>query len=366
MIYLGIMPTTRISIQLTQTDRGQLQSIVRAGSTPQKVARRARAILLAVQGCTNAEIAAAVGVSRQAVIDIRRRFSRGGIASVLRDAPRPGRKPSISAAKIDEVVNRTLHTKPRGATHWSTRSMAQVTGLSNATVCRIWQAYGLRPHLTETFKLSTDPDFVEKLRDVVGLYLDPPQHAMVLCVDEKSQIQALDRTQPILPLRPGFVARHTHDYIRHGTATLFAALSVADGKVIGSVKKRHRHQEFIAFLEEIDRKTPRKMELHIVLDNYGTHTHRAVYQWLARHPRFHFHFTPTSSSWLNQVERWFAELTEKRIRRGTFRSLRALIQALRMWLRQYNDDPKPFHWTATPKLILAKIAHSQEALVTGH
>jgi transposase len=244
--------------------------------------------------------------------------------------------------------------------------MAAAAGLSNATVARIWRAFGIKPHLVETFKLSTDPRFVEKLRDVVGLYLNPPEHAMVLCVDEKSQIQALDRTQPILPLRPGYAERHTHDYIRHGTATLFAALSIADGKVIGSVMKRHRHQEFIRFLEEIDRSTPKRLDLHLVLDNYGTHTHPAVYQWLARHRRFHFHFVPTSSSWLNQVERWFSELTEKRIRRGTFRSVRALVAALEAWIRQYNKASEPFRWTAKPSDILAKIALSQEALVTGH
>jgi transposase len=321
---------------------------------------------MADKGESNAVIGAAVGLSRQSVIAIRQRFTERGKASVVRDAPRPGRKPRITAAKIDEIVRRTLHTKPRGATHWSTRSMGAATGLSNATVARIWRAFGIKPHLVETFKLSTDPRFVEKLRDVVGLYLNPPEHAMVLCVDEKSQIQALDRTQPILPLRPGYAERHTHDYIRHGTATLFAALSIADGKVIGSVMKRHRHQEFIRFLEEIDRATPKRLDLHLVLDNYGTHTHPAVYQWLARHRRFHFHFIPTSSSWLNQVERWFSELTEKRIRRGTFRSVRALVAALEAWIRQYNKDSEPFRWTAKPSQILAKIALSQEALVTGH
>ena len=353
-------------IVLTPSLRSELQVLARAGKTPQKTARRARVVLLAERGETNAAIAAAVGLSSQSVIAIRQRFAQRGMMSVISDASRPGRKPSVTAKTIDEVLRRTLHTKPKNATHWSTRSMAQVMGLSNATICRIWQAFGIRPHLTETFKLSTDPRFVEKLRDVVGLYLNPPEHALVLCVDEKSQIQALDRTQPILPLRPGYAERHTHDYIRHGTATLFAALSVADGKVIGAVKKRHRHQEFIEFLEEINRATPARRSLHLVLDNYGTHTHPAVYQWLSRHPRFHFHFIPTSSSWLNQVERWFAELTEKRIRRGTFRSVPALVKALQAWLREYNRDPNPFKWTAKPSQIMAKIALTQEALVTPH
>lgn len=354
------------ALKLTSSARSKLQAVARAGKTPQKVAKRAQAILLAAKGVANCAIAEEVGLSRQAIIALRKRYEEKGISCVLRDAPRPGRKPRISQTKVDSVVRKTLDTKPKHATHWSARSMAAATGLSPATVHRIWANHGLKPHLTETFKLSTDPHFVEKLRDIVGLYLNPPEHALVLSVDEKSQIQALDRTQPLLPMRKGYPERRTHDYVRHGTATLFAALSVLDGSVIASVKKRHRHQEFLEFLKQIDRETPKRLDLHLILDNYGTHKHPAVRRWLAKHPRFHLHFTPTSSSWLNIVERWFADLSEKRIRRGVFHSLQSLVRALQAYVRENNRDPEPIRWTAKANNILAKITRCKEALETGH
>ena len=354
------------ALEVSRTVRSQLRVVARAGKTPQKTARRAEAILLAAKGVSNSGIAAEVGLSRQAVISLRQRFEDTGLACVLGDASRPGRKRRISQKKIDAVVKKTLEQKPKTATHWSTRSMAAATGLSPVTVHRIWKDHGLKPHLTKTFKLSTDPKFVEKLRDIVGLYLNPPEHAIVLSVDEKSQIQALDRTQPLLPMRKGHSETHTHDYVRHGTATLFAALSVLDGTVIASVKKRHRHQEFLAFLKQINRETSRTLDLHLILDNYGTHKHPVVKAWLSKHPRFHLHFTPTSSSWLNMIERWFANLTEKRIRRGVFKSLRSLIRALEAYVRENNHNPSPITWTAKANNILAKITRCKEALETGH
>jgi transposase len=263
---------------------------------------------------------------------------------------------------VEAIVNATLHTTPRDATHWSTRTLARAQGVSEATVRRIWRAHGLQPHRTETFKLSRDPDFVHKLRDVVGLYLNPPDKALVLCVDEKGQIQALDRTQPVLPLRPGIPARQTHDYIRHGTTTLFAALNVLEGTVIGSCLPRQRHIEFLAFLERIERATPRRRDIHMILDNYGTHTHPKVQAWFALHPRYHLHFTPTGTSWLNMVERWFAEITRKRLRRGTFHSVRELNRAISEYVRQNNRNPRPFIWTATATSIMKKIKHCKEAL----
>ena len=310
--------------------------MVRAGKTPQKVVRRARAMLLAASGKPNLAIAEAVGLSRQAVISLRERFEARGIDCVVKDASRPGRNRQISSAKAEAIVKKTLSKKPRNATQWTTRSLAEATGVSHMTIHRIWRAQGLKPHLTRTFKLSNDPDFVKKLRDVVGLYLSPPDRALVLSVDEKSQIQALDRTQRPLPMGPGHPEGYTHDYVRHGTATLFAALSVAEGKVIASVKKRHRHQEFLEFLRQIDKETPRTLDLHLILDNYGTHKHPRVRAWLEKHPRFHFHFTPTSCSWLNLVECWFSVLTRERIRRGSFKSLRALVGALEAYVSDSN------------------------------
>ncbi len=296
----------------------------------------------------------------------RQRYGEAGVDGLLKDAPRPGRKKRISPKKIEAIVNATLHTKPKDATHWSTRTMARAKGVSEATVRRIWDSHGLKPHREKTFKLSRDPEFVRKLRDVVGLYMNPPDKALLLCVDEKSQIQALDRTQPALPMRTGHVATRTHDYVRHGTTTLFAALNVLEGTVIGSCKPRHRHQEFLEFLEEIDRKVPRRRDVHIILDNYGTHKHPKVKEWFAARPRYHLHFVPTSASWLNLVERWFAEITRKQIRRGTFRNVSQLIRVILRYLRENNKDPQPFIWTASAASILRKIRHCQEALDAAH
>ncbi len=305
-------------------------------------------------------------MSRPTVLLWRKRYAQAGVDGLLRDAPRPGRKPAISPRRVQAIVEATLGSTPRDATHWSVRTMAKAKGVSPATVHRIWREHHLQPHRSERFKLSRDPDFVAKVRDIVGLYLSPPDKALVLCVDEKSQIQALDRTRPILPLRPGIPERQTHDYKRNGTTTLFAALSVLEGTVIGACEARHRHSEFIRFLERIERSTPKRREIHLVLDNYGTHKHPAVKAWFALHPRYHLHFTPTSASWLNLIERWFAEITRKRIRRGTFRSVPELIRAIRAYLRANNDAPRPFVWTASATSILRKIEHCQEALETGH
>jgi transposase len=305
-------------------------------------------------------------VSRPTVLLWRRRYAEAGLPGLLKDAPRPGRKKRIASKKVEAIVNATLHARPKDATHWSTRSMARAQGVSEATVRRIWDAHGLRPHLVRTFKLSRDPEFVEKLRDVVGLYLNPPDKALVLSVDEKSQIQALDRTQPALPMRTGLVETKTHDYVRHGTTTLFAALNVLDGTIIGSGKPQHRHQEFLQFMEEVDRKVPRRLEVHLILDNYGTHKHPNVKAWFEAHPRYHLHFVPTSSSWLNLVERWFAEITRKQIRRGTFMSVRKLIKAIMRYLREYNKNPEPFVWTASAATILRKVRRCKEALDAGH
>ena len=354
------------ALRVSSDDRVLLQALVRGRKTPQRVVLRARIVLRAAEGTSNYGLAIELGITRPTVLLWRNRYAKVGVAGLLKDAPRPGRKKKIAAKQVEAIVNATLRTTPRDATHWSSRTMARAHGVSPATVQRIWRAHGLQPHRTETFKLSRDPDFVKKLRDVVGLYLNPPEKALVLCVDEKSQIQALDRTAPILPLRPGMPARQTHDYIRNGTTTLFAALNVLDGTVIGTCKPHHRHSEFISFLESIDRSTPRRRELHLILDNYRTHKHPKVKEWLEVHPRFHLHFVPTSSSWLNLVERWFAEITRKRIRRGTFRSVPALTKVIYAYLRENNRDPSPFIWTASAASILRKIKHCKEALDPGH
>jgi transposase len=289
-----------------------------------------------------------------------------GVPGLLKDRSRPGRKRRIEEAKVREVIDRTLQEKPLDATHWSTRSLAASVGVSPASVQRIWKVHGLKPHRVRTFKLSRDPRFVEKLQDVVGLYINPPKHALVLSVDEKSQIQALDRTQPGLPMKPGRAGTMTHDYKRNGTTTLFAALNTLDGKVIGLCLPRHRHQEFLRFLRVIDRQTPKKLDLHLIIDNYGTHTHPEVIAWLAKHLRFHLHFTPTSASWLNLVERWFREITEKRIRRGVFKSVPDLIAAIMEYLQVNNNRPKPFVWTASVQTILSKVRQANEVLETLH
>jgi transposase len=350
------------ALPVSSHDQTLLRVLVSSGKTPQRVALRARIVLEAANGRSNNSLARELGITRPTVLLWRERYVQAGVAGLLKDAPRPGRRKKLGATKVEAIVNATLHTTPKDATHWSTRTMARAHGLSPATVQRIWQAHGLQPHRTESFKLSRDPDFVTKLRDVVGLYLNPPEKALVFCTDEKSQIQALDRTAPILPLRPGIPARQTHDYIRHGTTTLFAALNVLDGTVIGTCQPRHRHTEFIKFLAHIDRVTPRRREIHLILDNYRTHKHRKVIEWLEDHPRFHLHFVPTSSSWLNLVERWFAEITRKRIRRGTFQSVPELIRAIHEYLRENNKNPRPFIWTATAASIMRKIRHCKEAL----
>ena len=339
---------------------------MRAGNTPQKLVQRARIVLLAAAGQANSAIAREVGMSRPTVLLWRERFARGGVPGLSYEKPRPGRKPALGPEKIQAVVEATLQSTPPAATHWSVRTMAKAQGLGRTTVHRIWRQHGLQPHRVETFKLSKDARFVEKLRDIVGLYLDPPDRALVFAVDEKSQIQALDRTAPLLPLRPGLPARQTHDYHRHGTTTLYAALSLLDGTVIGECLPRHRGREFIRFLQRLDRETPPEVDLHLIVDNASTHKSPPVQRWLRRHPRFHLHFTPTSSSWLNLVERWFREITQRRIRRGTFTSVRALITAIEEYLAEYNRAPKRFVWTKDADMILAKIDRCKAALGTAH
>ena len=354
------------SIILSPDERVILESWSRGRSIPHRQVLRACIVLMATDGVTSQGIAIRLRVSRPTVQLWRERFLALRLAGLEKDAPRPGRKARIGREKIRAIVEATLHTTPPDATHWSTRTMARAQRVSEATVRRIWRQHNLKPHLVETFKLSRDKQFVEKLRDVVGLYLNPPDKALVLCVDEKSQIQALDRTQPLLPLRPGIPARQTHDYKRNGTTTLFAALSLLDGKVIGDCMPRHRHQEFIRFLKRIDAETPAGLDLHLIMDNYGTHKHPRVKTWLARHGRFHLHFTPTSSSWLNLIERWFAELTRKRIRRGTFHNVRALIEAIMNYVENHNQNPQVFVWSAPVERILSKITKCKEALDAGH
>jgi len=353
-------------IILSPEERAALSSWAAGKRFPFRLVQRARIIRMAADGVLSQDIAKEMRISRPTVQLWRQRFLSLRLSGLEKDAPRPGRKPRIQQRKIDAIIEATLQSKPPNATHWSTRSMAKALGVSKATVCRIWQTHNLKPHLVETFKLSRDKHFVEKLRDVVGLYLNPPDKALVLCVDEKSQIQALDRTQPLLPLRPGIPARQTHDYTRHGTTTLFAALSMLDGKVIGDCMPRHRHQEFIRFLQLINVKTPPDLDLYLIVDNYGTHKHARVEAWLKRHARFHLHFTPTSSSWLNMVERFFREITDKRIRRGSFKSVPDLINAIMQYLDNHNQNPRVFTWSATVEIIMAKISKCKEALETLH
>jgi transposase len=354
------------AITLSSDERTTIETWSRGRSLPARLVQRARIIKMAADGALNQTIAKELGISRPTVQLWHDRFLAFRLKGLEKDAPRPGRIPKISQAKVTAVVEATLHGTPPNATHWSARSMAKTRGLSRMTIQRIWKQYNLKPHLLETFKLSRDKRFLEKLYDVVGLYLNPPDKAMVLCVDEKSQIQALDRTQPLLPMRPGLPARQTHDYKRNGTTTLFAALSMLDGKVIGDCMPRHRHQEFIRFLKRIDTETPHSLNLHLIVDNYGTHKHPRVQSWLQRHQRFHMHFIPTSSSWLNMVERWFREITDKRLRRGTFANVRSLIQAITDYIKNHNQKPQAFVWTATPESIMKKIVKCKEALGTLH
>src|SRR5512136_2819188 len=354
------------AIILSSEEQSKLDAWARGRRVPVRLVLRARIIQMAAKGTLNHDIAEALNISRPTVQLWRDRFLALRLAGLEKDAPRPGRIPKIPQVKVAAVVEATLHTTPENATHWSARSMAKSQGISRMAVQRIWNQYNLKPHLIETFKLSRDKHFLEKLQDIVGLYLNPPEHALVLCVDEKSQIQALDRTQPLLPLRPGLAARQTHDYKRNGTTTLFAALSMLDGRVIGDCMPRHRHQEFIRFLKRIDAEMPARLQLHLIVDNYGTHKHPRVRSWLERHPRFHLHFIPTSSSWLNMVERWFREITDKRLRRGTFANVRSLIKAINDYIHNHNQNPQAFVWTATPEAITKKIAKCKEASGTPH
>lgn len=326
-------------------------------SFPLRLIQRAQIIQLAAQGIFNHDIAKRLDISRPTVQLWRERFLAFRLSGLEKDAPRPGRLPKIRHKKVMTIVNATIHTTPSDATHWSTRSMAKAHGVSKDSIQRIWKQYNLKPHLIKTFKLSRDKRFLEKLYDVVGLYLNPPDKSIVFCVDEKSQIQALERTQPLLPMRPGIPARQTHDYTRHGTTTLFAALNILDGTVIGDCMPRHRHQEFIRFLQTIDTKTPLDLDLHLIVDNYGTHKHPRVQRWLKRHPRFHLHFIPTSSSWLNLVERWFSDISTKRIRRGSFKNVKELIMVIKKYIESHNQNPKVFVWTASVESIMRKISN---------
>jgi transposase len=360
------------ALVLTNEEQTKLEQWARRPKTSQRLALRSRIVLTCASGLSNTAVAGQLKISLATVCKWRNRFVEDRLDGLV-DEPRPGAPRTISDARVEEVITQTLESKPQAATHWSTRGMAKATGLSREAIGRIWRAFGLQPHRTDTFKLSTDPLFVEKVRDVVGLYLNPPDQAIVLCVDEKSQVQALNRTQPLLPLGPGQAERNTHDYERHGTTSLFAALRVTTGEIIGKCHSRHRQQEFVKFLEQIDTTLAKELaddpdlSVHLVMDNYGTHKTPKVKRWLQRHPRYQVHFIPTSSSWLNQVERFFAEITEKRIRRGAFRSVKALEQAIMEYLKQHNQNPKPFVWTATTDTILERVAGVCERIsVSGH
>lgn len=343
------------SIMLSQENRDYLLSLVRSRSLPQALARRAKIVLLAADGQSNQEIAQEVGLCRASVGLWRNRYVKQGLMG-LYDELRPGGPRSIGDEKIQLLINKTLKSKPKGSTHWTVRSVAKETKLSKSTVQRVWSAFGIRPHRQKHFKLSTDPFFVEKVRDIVGLYLNPPEKAMVLCVDEKSQIQALDRTQPVLPMGLGYLEGVTHDYVRHGTTTLFAALDIASGRVLTQCKSRHRHQEFLQFLRHIDQNVPKELDIHIVVDNYVTHKHHKVKRWLQMRPRYQVHYTPTYASWLNQVEIWFNIITQRAIRRGSFRAVKDLIEKIQKFVDSYNPSPTPFMWTATADSILQKVS----------
>jgi transposase len=358
---LGMM-TPAAALVMSDGQREALEVLARSQTAPHRQVQRAQALLLAGEGVANTRIAAQVAVNVATVRAWRARFEKEGLAKLGKVRAGRGRKSNIPQDKIEEIVELTQHSKPDGQTHWSCRTMSAKVGVSPATVQRVWAARGLKPHLVNSFKLSNDPRFEEKLIDVVGLYLAPPDNAIVLCLDEKSSVQALDRTQPSLPLKKGRAATMTHDYKRNGTTTLFAALDVLTGKVIGQCLPRHRHEEFLKFLRTIERETPKGLQVHLICDNYATHKHADVKAWLAKHPRFHMHFTPTSSSWLNLVERWFRELTDKALRRGVFHSVPDLITKIEEYLDAHNEDPKPFVWTATADDILAKVARGRVAL----
>jgi transposase len=351
-----------VAITLSAEERETLERWARSRTSEVRQALRAQMILLAADGLENAEIATRVGAGRVAVGRWRNRFAEHRLAGIEKDLPRGGRTPAKRGAWAQAIVETTLQTEPENATHWSTRMLAQHLGISRNMVQRVWKANNIKPHLSRSFKVSNDKQFVEKLVDVVGLYLDPPEHALVLCCDEKSQIQALDRTQPGLPIKKGRCGTMTHDYVRNGTTTLFAALDVAAGKLIGSCMNQHRHQEWLKFLKLIDRQTPHDLDLHIIADNYATHKHPKVKAWLKRHTRFHMHFTPTSASWLNLVERWFAEITNKRIRRGVFKSVNELKDAIDAYINAHNENAKRFTWTAKAEAILGKYLRAKKTL----
>jgi len=354
----------RVAIPITVTNeaRACLKRWARGRATPARLVMRANIILLAAEGKMNKDIAAEVGTDQQTVKRWRTRFAAKGLAGIKKDAPRGGRKPTQRHRVARLIVEKTTQERPSNATHWSTRRLAKELGISHMMVQRVWKANGLKPHLVRTFKLSNDPNFAEKLIDVVGLYLDPPEHALVLSVDEKSQIQALARTQPSLPMFKGRCGTLTHDYKRNGTTTLFAALNVTEGRLLGACMPKHRHQEWIKFLKLINKETPKELDLHLIADNYCTHKHQKVKAWLKRHPRFHIHFIPTSSSWLNMIERWFRELTDKRLRRGVFRNVPQLIESIMDYIDEHNKNPRSFKWTAKADAILAKVQRARAVL----
>ncbi len=354
------------SLSLPEQDKVFLQKLSEAPSTPQGIAMRARILLASGEGKANSAIAREYHVSRPTIVTWKHRYEEKGVAGIMHISKGRGRKPQIEEQKIEAIIYDTLHTTPEDSTQWSTRTLAKKHQVSHDFVKKVWQEHGLKPWLVKTFKVSTDPHFIDKLKDVIGLYLNPPEHALVFSVDEKTQIQALDRTQPPLPLAFGKKQTITHDYKRNGTTSLFAALDILKGKVIGSCAQRHRHEEFIAFLDKIDQAVATNYEVHCIVDNYATHKHAAVKEWLKKHSRFHFHFIPTSSSWLNLVERWFGEITRKRIRRGVFRSVEELIAAIDDYIKYNNQHPKPFVWTKTADEILAKVNSCKSILPTSH
>ncbi len=351
-----------IPIVLDQNQRQHLESLKRSRTVAVRLAQRAAVVLHAADGLEDQQIGALMGISRQKAGRWRKRYAQLGLAGIEKDAPRSGRKPQIDAQQRAAVVKKTLKEKPQGQTHWSRSTMAKVTGLSDSTVGRIWREHGIKPHLVETFKLSNDPEFVEKLKDIIGLYVAPPEHAVVLSCDEKSQIQALDRTQPSLPLKPGRCGTMTHDYKRNGTTSLFAAMNVLDGTIISQCQPRHRHQEWLTFLKTIKSQVPEDKQVHLICDNYATHKHAKVQAWEKKNPRFHFHFTPTGASWLNMVERFFRDLSEKALKRGSFYDVADLEGAIMEYINQHNENPKPFIWTASATDILAKVKRARKVL----
>jgi len=362
------MFTPAAALQVSETQKVLLEAWVRAGTTPQRVARRCRVILLAQQGVPNHAIAKQTGLSRPTIIATRVAFAERGVEALRNRKLRKRSGRRLTPEVEQKILDTTLKTRPANATHWSVRDLATQLGVSRMMVQRVWQRHAIQPHRVERFKLSKDPHLDDKVRDVVGLYLHPPDRALVLCVDEKSQIQALDRTAPLLPLRPGLPERQTHDYKRHGTTTLFAAFNILNGKVIGTCLPRHRGKEFIQFLKQLEKELPPDLEIHLIMDNYSTHKGAAIQRWLKpkKRRRFHFHYTPTSSSWLNQVERWFGMITDKMIRRGTFHSVGELERAIYAWLAGWNDKPKPFAWTATADVIIEKVRRCKELSGTAH